>query len=242
MNDKTTLLLFISLFFYANAFAQAKYFKDQNGKVIDEVSYQKQKEERSAKFKAKFPKAIVSEETNELHKTSDSIIYSYKVFIRTPDEEEKKGFDADNYVGREFPLSGLMTIDNEPVAIDKLKGKPTLINFWYTACKPCIEEMPVLNELRSHYAESVNFIAVTFESKEKVKAFLRKQQFDFIQVAGARKFIDNLKMTAFPTNIFLDKNGNVVSVENGIPYNLGEDKVLRMGDSKDFEAKLRKLL
>lgn len=242
MTCKATLLLLGTLFLTANAFAQATYFKDQNGKIADASSHKKEKAERVARIKSKFPEAVINEDLTEVYKNNDSIIYAYKLTIKLADDKGPKGFQAETYIGREFPLNGLRTIDGEPVDMEKLKGKPTLINFWFTACKPCIEEMPVLNELQSRFSDSVNFIAVTYESTKKVKPFLQQKTFGFTHVTGAKKLIDSLKMIHFPTTVFLDKDGRVVSVEGGIPYILGKDKVLRMGDGKEFEEKLRKLL
>lgn len=63
--------------------------------------------------------------------------------------------------------------------IDDLKGKPTLINFWSTICEPCIEEMPLLNQLEKDLNGKVNFIGITFSTKEKVEKFLIKHEFSF---------------------------------------------------------------
>ena len=56
-------------------------------------------------------------------------------------------------------------------------------------------------------------------------------------------------MSAFPINIFLDKNGIVKRIENGIAYeidakNLADMNIknMKMGDGKEFKAQLRALL
>ena len=54
---------------------------------------------------------------------------------------------------------------------DQLIGKPTMINFWFTRCAPCIDEMPVLNKIKEKYKDDFNFIAITYEKKEDVEKY-----------------------------------------------------------------------
>jgi cytochrome c biogenesis protein CcmG, thiol:disulfide interchange protein DsbE len=152
------------------------------------------------------------------------------------------GFDAKKYIGKPFPLETFTALNKTVVNKAYLAGKPSLLNFWFTTCMPCIAEMPVLNKLKETFGDSVNFIAITYEKRDKVIAFLKKHQYNFIQVADAENLTKALEMTAFPVNIFLDKNGNVVSVEHGIPLVGQDSKKLVIGDGKEFEAILRKLL
>lgn len=151
-------------------------------------------------------------------------------------------FTPDKYLNKEFPLSGLRTMDNQRIVINNLKGKPTLINFWFTACKPCIEEMPVLNGLKNRFLDSVNFIAITYDPKGKVKKFLEKHRFVFTQITDAKSFTDKLGMKAYPVNIFLDKNGIVRNVEIGMPYILDDNKNPKVQDGRAFKDMLTKLL
>ncbi|MBS1545279.1 MAG: TlpA family protein disulfide reductase [Bacteroidetes bacterium] len=151
-------------------------------------------------------------------------------------------FTPEKYLNKEFPLSGLRTLDNQKIGIGNLKGKPTLINFWFTACKPCIEEMPVLNELKSRFLDSVNFIAITYDPRGKVIKFLEKHRFDFTHIADARSFTDKLGMRAYPVNMFLDKDGIVRNVEIGMRYPLDENKQPVAHTAKAFQGILTRLL
>jgi peroxiredoxin len=44
------------------------------------------------------------------------------------------------------------TLDNKRIELSKLKGQVVVINFWFTRCQPCIEEMPGFNKLVESYA------------------------------------------------------------------------------------------
>lgn len=39
-------------------------------------------------------------------------------------------------------------------------GKVTVINFWYTTCGPCVQELPHFDEIAAEYADRINVVAV----------------------------------------------------------------------------------
>ncbi|MBQ7378041.1 MAG: 4Fe-4S binding protein [Clostridia bacterium] len=43
--------------------------------------------------------------------------------------------------------------------LEDTKGKITVLNFWYTSCTPCVNEMPHFAEIAEHYADDVVVIA-----------------------------------------------------------------------------------
>lgn len=231
------------------SFGQTKYYKTPSGQIIDNSEYSKFKADYyDYVFKLKVEQSdriiLFKDNCKEIKRTKDSIIYSYKFEVKINEKKmlgENK-FDFDDYIDKEFPLTSLQTIDNKTVTINDLKGKPTLINFWFANCMPCIEEMPVLNKIKEQFKDRVNFIAITFETKEKVIDFLKKHNYTFTQIADARKFTDELKMSSFPVNVFLDKNGIAKEIKNGIPYEMNDKEELIMGDGKNFIEILEELL
>ncbi len=235
-------------------YGQTKYFQISEGTIIDSEANEKRKAKlmQVAMSSTTQKEAIVSlvEKTKEIRRSKDSLILSselkFDIDIDTRKKSETKSVDTEEYIGKEFPSKNLKTLNNKSISVMDLKGKPTLINFWYTKCEPCIAEMPVLNRIKSELKDSVNFVAITYESKEKVNLFLKKHKFNFMQVTNAQKLIDELGISAFPVNIFLDKNGIVKGIEGGIPIvfeikNMNS-KNMKMGDGKEFKAQLRALL
>ena len=55
------------------------------------------------------------------------------------------------FKNKEFPKFDLNTLMDKNFNSEQLKGKPTMINFWFTRCAPCIDEMPVLNKIKEKY-------------------------------------------------------------------------------------------
>jgi thiol-disulfide isomerase/thioredoxin len=254
MLQKKSILLIITAFASTILFGQSKYYKKTNGKIIDSLEYsilkRKTIERNQASFNQRNPDPLItteytiSENLREEYKNKDSIIYAYtwtmKSFMR--ENVDVKGVGVNKYYNKEFPLPNFKTLDNKTIGINDLKGKPTLINFWFTTCIPCIEEMPVLNKIKDKFKDSVNFIAISYEDSKKVREFLLNHAYNFIQIADAEKFTNSLEMTSFPLNLFLDKDGKVVSVQAGIPYIEDNNKKAAIGDGNAFEEILRKLL
>ena len=97
----------------------------------------------------------------------------------------------------------------------------TVVNFWFTGCKPCVAELSKLNELndaiKSMGGEVVGINTETFDAnKDAIKeaasvlesqgAKYRNLSIDSDSAAG--KYASDIM--AFPTTILIDRNGNIV--------------------------------
>lgn len=161
--------------------------------------------------------------------------------INTQLEEEKSRMALSALEGNLFPAFDLPTLSGDRLDQNQLKGKPTVINFWFTRCAPCIDEIPVLNALAQQYIGHYNFVAITFEEAAKVHAFLTKKPFDFIHLTNAKKFIDSIALSAYPTTVFLDREGTIQHVRGGLAYQFDQNGQLKVGDGKDLIALLAQL-
>ena len=60
------------------------------------------------------------------------------------------------------PDATFTTITGETVSLKGLQGRPVLISFWATNCKPCLEEIPQLIQLHDTYhQQGLQIIAVS---------------------------------------------------------------------------------
>ena len=244
MKIRISYLTIMTFIISTSVLGQTKYFKSPNGKIIDSTTYSKLKTDKLEHYKASFSQVTLEDNLKELYRNNDSIIYSYTWNIKMIGNEKTttKVVGVEKYIGKVLPIKNLTTIDNKSIGLNDMKGKPTLINFWFTTCKPCVAEIVALNKIKSTFKDSVNFIAITYEKKDVVIKFLKKHDYDFIQVIDAQNFINEINLTNCPLNVFLDKEGKVVSVENGIPYEMKKDGKMKIGDGKEFIKTLRKLL
>lgn len=99
------------------------------------------------------------------------------------------------------------------------KGSITVINTWFTRCKPCIEEMPTLNELKTRYEKdgAVKFISIARDKKDAVEDFLTKNKFIYDVVVDEKgKIMDNYCINLYPTNIVVDQKGMIRYFKQGL--------------------------
>ena len=110
------------------------------------------------------------------------------------------------------------------------KNKVTVVNFWFSGCKPCVGELSKLNELieklKEMGGEVVGINTDTLDNNEagikEAKEILKAQgasyknlTFDSNSTVG--KYAGNIM--AFPTTVLVDKDGNIV----GEPFMGGID-------------------
>lgn len=105
----------------------------------------------------------------------------------------------------------------------ELSGKTVVINFWFTACKPCIQEMIYLNKLvEENKDSSVVFIAPAPENETQIKKFLKKYQFEYNITPSSTDFISAMNIENFPTHLVIDKEGIIRQVFIGYADDIKE--------------------
>ena len=120
----------------------------------------------------------------------------------------------------EFELVGL---DGKIYSLKDFKGKIVVLNFWFIACKPCVNEMPVLNEIKNIYEpKKVIFLALSLDSKEAVNSFLKNHQFYYTLLPGASEEHKKYKLNAYPVSMVIDEKGIISFFQIGGP-NIGKN-------------------
>jgi thiol-disulfide isomerase/thioredoxin len=135
----------------------------------------------------------------------------------------------EQYINTFFsPFSGKLLSTGEKIKTPET-GTITVINTWFTRCKPCMEEMPALNELKMKYEKDaqVKFISVAKDQKEAVIAFLKQHEFAYdVVVDDGGKILNNYCLNLFPTNIIVDGSGMIRYFEQGLADINGMQKVI----------------
>ena len=104
--------------------------------------------------------------------------------------------------------------------LSELKGKVVVLNFWFIECKPCVMEMPELNELVTEFkGKEVVFLAIAVNKKDQLKKFLKKTEFKYKVLTNGQSVSDSYGVKGFPTNLIIDQNGIVRYVSTGIGPN-----------------------
>ena len=102
------------------------------------------------------------------------------------------------------------------------QNKVTVVNFWFSGCKPCVEELSKLNELNDKIkkmgGEVVGINTDTLDDNQdgikEAKDILKSQGVSYKNLTFASdstvgKYAGNI--IAFPTTVLVDKGGNIIS-------------------------------
>lgn len=109
-----------------------------------------------------------------------------------------------------LPDFNLPATSKKNIQIADLKGKPTLLSFYFSTCSPCIAEVPMLNQLKEKYESDYNFLAVTFDDMETSDEFNKEFNYEWTSLVSAEAFIKELGVKVYPTFILFDAEGNAV--------------------------------
>ncbi|MDP2807791.1 MAG: TlpA disulfide reductase family protein [bacterium] len=104
--------------------------------------------------------------------------------------------------------------DGNTFALNRQKGKVVLLSFWASYCKPCIAEMPLLENLWATYRDSglaVAGISIdTKRSQAKAKEIAVKQRVSYpILYDLGQKAMTLYKVKDVPATFLIDKRGNI---------------------------------
>ena len=119
--------------------------------------------------------------------------------------------------GQPLPLFSLPTVAGARVTPTMLRGKVTLVDFFFAQCVACIEEMPALNAFVKDHPQ-MNFLAVTFDNGAIAKKFVHKWHDTWPVAFNGMPLVQKLGVTGFPTLLLLGKNGKLLAqYVGGIP-------------------------
>ncbi|MEO9476469.1 MAG: TlpA disulfide reductase family protein [Cyclobacteriaceae bacterium] len=125
--------------------------------------------------------------------------------------------------GMPFPFETVRDISGNTLNPSDMEGQVVVINYWFTGCRPCIMEMPELNEVVARYAEQdVLFLAYANDIAPMVSSFLRKHQFDYTIIPGQMTATLNKGITLFPTHILVNREGIIEFTLTGYSEGVGD--------------------
>ena len=114
------------------------------------------------------------------------------------------------------PAVTFTTLNGQKIALDDLRGKIVLVNFWATSCGFCMKEMPELSATYRQYQKQgfeVIAVAMHYDDPVKVREYAAQKQLPFPVVLDqdgelARTFD---QVSATPTTFLIDKSGKRIS-------------------------------
>ncbi|MEK4039399.1 redoxin domain-containing protein [Paenibacillus sp. FSL F4-0122] len=135
------------------------------------------------------------------------------VFINHSSQARVEGIEEGAYA----PDFKVMTLSGEEVSLTEHRGKVVLLNFWASWCKPCMQEMPLLNEIHQSSNSQIETLFINVgESKGTVSEYMKELQFSFpvaIDVTG--KISTAFGVTALPSTFIINEEGEIAKIRLG---------------------------
>lgn len=116
--------------------------------------------------------------------------------------------------GDVFPPFELPTIQGNTQRLGALRGRYTLVSFFFAECAPCIAEVPTLNAYARQHGD-MNFIAITYEDAATARQFATSRGLSWPVLHDGQALIDVLGISIYPTLMLIDPSGRVAGAAVG---------------------------
>ncbi len=87
-----------------------------------------------------------------------------------------------------------------------LHNKDNLVVFWASWCEPCVEEIPLMNQLHSSYP-GLNVVSIVLDPSPEIPAFVKQHNINYpVFKDPSGKTEGFFGITSLPTTVFIDEN------------------------------------
>jgi peroxiredoxin len=123
-------------------------------------------------------------------------------------------------IGIPMPSFEVTDIKGKVIQSSALKGKVIVLNFWFVECKPCVMEIPELNEISKMFKkDEVVFLGLATNQKKQLKKYLKTTPFDYKIVPESQQTAQLFNVSGYPTNIIINQEGIIQYVSLGVGPN-----------------------
>ena len=134
--------------------------------------------------------------------------------------------------GAAAPDFTLKQLAGGDASLSDFRGRPVLVNFWATWCKPCRAEMPeIISAYQAHRDAGLEVLAVNLtdqESMKDVRKFTAEVGLPFTVLLDQKGAVrERYGLIAVPTSIFIDSAGAIRTINSGPINSSALDRGLR---------------
>ena len=123
-------------------------------------------------------------------------------------------------IGTPMPSFEVTDIKGNVYQTSALKGKVIVLNFWFVECKPCVMEIPELNEISKLFKkDDIIFLGLATNQKKQLIKFLKTTPFYYKIVPESQQTAQLFNVSGYPTSIIINKEGIIQYVSLGVGPN-----------------------
>jgi peroxiredoxin len=120
-------------------------------------------------------------------------------------------------IGKAAPAFELETLDGGRASLGELRGRPVLVNFWASWCRPCSDEMPeIVRRYQELHAAGLEVLAINLtndEKKKDIRRFAEEFRLPFPVLLDTRgKVRRRYGLVGVPMTVFVDTAGVVAAI------------------------------
>lgn len=113
--------------------------------------------------------------------------------------------------GSELPVGGLTDLDGRSVEFDRYRGRPLVINFWFSRCAPCRRELRDFATVDADLGDRVQFVGVDpFDTADAMQRFAHERGVEYDLLLDDGTVSDDLGIVAYPVTLFVSADGRVL--------------------------------
>lgn len=128
---------------------------------------------------------------------------------------------SDSAIAAEVWSLSFERLDGTSLAMQSLRGKPLLLNFWATWCAPCVTELPLLDAFSREHADRWQVLGLAVDRPDPVRRFAAERALHLpIALAG----MDGLELSrglgnqlgGLPFSVAFDSRGRIAHRRLGV--------------------------
>lgn len=112
--------------------------------------------------------------------------------------------------------------DDKPVALESLRGKPLIVNFWARWCAPCRVEIPELARIQDKYRKrGLTVVGIGLEDRaESVRDFAKAYEMNYTVLLARERGIELMQAlgnarAGLPFTVVVGRKGEIVTSKLG---------------------------
>jgi thiol-disulfide isomerase/thioredoxin len=136
------------------------------------------------------------------------------VVLDEPGEYQEPGIGTNtDLTGQPIPMAFVEDVDGHKVGSLEflMKGKPVIVNIWFSTCQPCKREMPALQAAFEKWGDRVEFVGINpQDSVERLEEFVDEFGVTYPQYRDTSSdFVVASGVATFPSTLIIGTDGNV---------------------------------